>query len=125
MRKRGRPSPRQMLNELDRTPLRPAEQFLEPPLALDQRQVAQIDAVMLDQIERVQHRLMAAALAPQRMEVRRPVVASDLEAIQMREKAKRLPAGAERDELLKKARRLDVASELDNWLSSPGLKPPS
>jgi hypothetical protein len=48
-----------------------------------------------------------------------------LEAIQLREKAKRLPAGAERDELLKEARRLDVASELDNWLSSPGLKPPS
>jgi hypothetical protein len=48
-----------------------------------------------------------------------------LEAIQLREKARRLPIGAEREELLKKARRLDVASELDEWLSSPGLKPPS
>jgi hypothetical protein len=28
-----------MLNELDRSPLGPAEQLLEPPLALDQRQV--------------------------------------------------------------------------------------
>jgi len=30
-----------------------------------------------DQVEREQHRLMAPALAPQRMEVRRPVVAGD------------------------------------------------
>ena len=32
---------------------------------------------MFDQVEREQHRLMAPALAPQRMEVRRPVVADD------------------------------------------------
>ena len=32
---------------------------------------------MLDQVEGVQHRLMAPALAPQRMEVRRAVVAGD------------------------------------------------
>jgi hypothetical protein len=50
----------QMLNELDRAPLGPAEQSGEPPLALDQRQVAQVVAVMLDQIEGVQHRLMAS-----------------------------------------------------------------
>ena len=49
----------------------------EPPLALDQRQVAQVVAVMLDQVEGEQHRLMAPALAPQRMEVRRAVVAGD------------------------------------------------
>ena len=29
---------------------------------------------MLDQVERVQHRLVAPAFAPQRMEVQRPVV---------------------------------------------------
>ena len=33
---------------------------------------------MLDQVEGVQHRLMAAAAAPQRMKVRRPVVVGDL-----------------------------------------------
>jgi hypothetical protein len=47
------------------------------------------------------------------------------EAIQLREKAKIMPAGAERDELLRKARRLDVAAQMDNWLSSPELKPPT
>jgi len=48
-----------MLHKLDRPPLGPAEQLLEPPLALDQRQVAQVLAVMLDQVEGEQHRLMA------------------------------------------------------------------
>jgi hypothetical protein len=31
-----------MLNELDRSPLGPADQFEEPPLALDQRQVVNL-----------------------------------------------------------------------------------
>jgi hypothetical protein len=44
------------------------------------------------------------------------------EAIRLREKAKRMPAGALRDELLKKAARLEL---IDNWLSSQELKPPS
>jgi hypothetical protein len=35
----GRAIAGQMLNELDRPSLGPAEQLLEPPLALDQRQV--------------------------------------------------------------------------------------
>jgi len=48
-----------------------------------------------------------------------------LEAMSLREKAEKLPAGTERDDLLKKARRLDVATQLDKWLSSPGLKSPS
>ena len=66
-----------MLNELDGAPLGPAEQLLEPPLALDQRQVAQITAVMLDQVEGEQHHLMSPALAPQRVVVRRAVVADN------------------------------------------------
>ena len=49
----------------------------EPPLALDQRQGAQVVAVELEQVEGVQHRLMAPALAAQRTEVRCPVVAGD------------------------------------------------
>jgi hypothetical protein len=36
---------RQMLNEPDGPPLGPAEQSGEPPLALDQRQVAQIRSI--------------------------------------------------------------------------------
>ena len=45
--------------------------------AFDQRQVAQIVAVMLQQVEREQHRFMCPVFTPQRMEVRRPVVAGD------------------------------------------------
>lgn len=51
----------------------PADEPLEPPLALDQRQVAQIIAVALDQVEGVQHRLMGPALASQRVKIRCPV----------------------------------------------------
>ena len=54
---------RQMLDKPDGSPLGLAEQLLEPPLALDQRQVAQVDAIVLDQVEGVQHRLMTPALA--------------------------------------------------------------
>ena len=39
--------------------------------------VAQVFAVTLDQVEGDKHRLMATVLAPQGMEVRRPVVAGD------------------------------------------------
>jgi hypothetical protein len=45
----------------------------KPPLALEQRQAAQAIAVMLQQVEGVQHGLTAPALAPQRMKVRRAV----------------------------------------------------
>jgi hypothetical protein len=68
---------RQMLNEPDGSPLGSPEQLLEPPLALDQRLVAQIVAVKLDQVEREQHRLMTPPFAPQRVEVRQPVVTGD------------------------------------------------
>ena len=46
-----------------------ADQFFEPLLALDQRQVAQVVAVLLDQVEGVQHCLMTPVSAPQRTEV--------------------------------------------------------
>ena len=67
----------QMLNELDRTPLGPAEQLGEPSLTLDQWQAAQTVPAMPDQVEGVQHHLTSPASVPQRMEVRRPVVAGD------------------------------------------------
>ena len=49
----------------------------EPLLALDQRQVAQVGTVVLQQVEGVQHRLWTPPLAPQRPEVRHPVVSGD------------------------------------------------
>jgi hypothetical protein len=42
-----------VLSEPDEAPLGLADQFGEPSLALDQRQVAQVVAVMLDQVEGV------------------------------------------------------------------------
>jgi len=53
MGKRGWAIARQTLDEPDRSPLGPADQLGEPPLALDQRQVAQVSAVVLDQVEGV------------------------------------------------------------------------
>jgi hypothetical protein len=53
MGEHGRTVARQMFDEPDRAPLGPADQSGEPPLALDQRQVAQVVAVMLDQVEGV------------------------------------------------------------------------
>jgi hypothetical protein len=49
----------------------------EPPFALDQRQLAQVVAVMPDQVEGVQHHLTASSSVSQRMEVWRPVVVGD------------------------------------------------
>jgi hypothetical protein len=47
-----------------------AEQLGELPLALQQRHVAKVVALMFDQIEREQYRLVIAASAPQRIELR-------------------------------------------------------
>jgi hypothetical protein len=45
------------------------------------------------------------------------------------ERAKReaatLPPGKEREGLLRRARQLETASHINQWLSSPGLKPPT
>lgn len=47
------------------------------------------------------------------------------DAINLRLQAKGMPAGIRRSELLRKARQIDVAGEINNWLSPPGLQPPS
>lgn len=47
------------------------------------------------------------------------------EAINLRLQAKGMPVGIRRSELLRKARQIDVAGEINNWLSSPGLQPPT
>ena len=44
----------QMLTEMDGLPLGPAQQSGQPLLAFQQRQVAQVRAVMLQQVKRVQ-----------------------------------------------------------------------
>jgi hypothetical protein len=46
-------------------------------------------------------------------------------ALAMRERAEALPAGVERDQLLKQARNADTTAHLDDWVSSPGLRPPT
>jgi hypothetical protein len=57
---------RQMLIEADRV-LGLAEQFRELPLAIQERRIVQVAALMLDQVEREQHRAMVAAAAGQRV----------------------------------------------------------
>jgi len=47
------------------------------------------------------------------------------EAINLRLQANGMPAGVRRTALLRKARQIDVAGEIYNWMSSPGLQPPT
>jgi hypothetical protein len=42
-----------------------------------------------------------------------------------KKEAAKLPYGRERDELLRMARQLETASQVNDWLSSPGLAPPT
>ena len=47
-----------------------------------------------------------------------------LEAIKLKETAKRLQPGSRRQALLRKAREAEIAASITAWISSPGLKPP-
>jgi hypothetical protein len=47
------------------------------------------------------------------------------EAERLREEAKLLPPGAERDQLIRKARQAETGSHMSEWLTSPGLQPPT
>ena len=48
------------------------------------------------------------------------------EAKRFRDEAERTkPPGPERDLLIRKARQADTAAHIDQWVSSPGLRPPS
>jgi hypothetical protein len=47
------------------------------------------------------------------------------EAKRFRDEAETKPPGPERDLLIRKARQADTAAHIDQWLSSPGLRPPS
>jgi hypothetical protein len=46
-------------------------------------------------------------------------------AQETRRTARSLPPGKERQILLKKARQTEAAANIEQWLSSPGLKPPT
>ena len=47
------------------------------------------------------------------------------QAKRLREEAKLLPPGALREEILRKARQAEIGSHVSEWLTSPGLQPPS
>jgi hypothetical protein len=47
------------------------------------------------------------------------------EAKRLRTEAKLLPPGAARDELIRRARQAETGSHMCEWLSSPGLQPPT
>jgi hypothetical protein len=47
------------------------------------------------------------------------------EAKRLRAEAENLPPGRERDHLLRQARQTDAAAHMNDWVSSPGLRPPS
>jgi hypothetical protein len=48
-----------------------------------------------------------------------------MEAKRLRLKAENKPSGPERDDLLKKVSQVETALRIANWVSSPGLKPPT
>ena len=47
------------------------------------------------------------------------------EVQRLTEQAQMMPAGQDRDALLKKARQAKIAADISQWLSSPGLQPPT
>jgi hypothetical protein len=42
-----------------------------------------------------------------------------------KQEAEKLPYGKKKNQLLRKARQLETASQISQWLSSPGLQPPT
>jgi hypothetical protein len=46
-------------------------------------------------------------------------------ALQARKQAQEMRPGPERDALMKRARQLDIACHVNEWLTSPGLQPPT
>ena len=42
-----------------------------------------------------------------------------------KQEAEKLPYGKKKNQLLQKARQLETASQISQWLSSPGLQPPT
>lgn len=47
------------------------------------------------------------------------------EAARLKEAAAQLPPGPQRELYLRRARRAETASHINEWLTSPGLQPPT
>jgi hypothetical protein len=47
-----------------------------------------------------------------------------LEAVRLKQTAKRLKPGSKRQAMLRKAREAEIAASITAWISSPGLKAP-
>jgi hypothetical protein len=47
------------------------------------------------------------------------------EAVLFREEAEKLPHGTQRELYLRRARQAETASHINDWLTSPGLQPPT
>lgn len=47
------------------------------------------------------------------------------QAKRLRQEARGIPPGIERDRLIRRARQAEVAMHMNEWLSSPGLQPPT
>lgn len=47
------------------------------------------------------------------------------QAKRLRQAARGIPPGVERDRLIRRARQAEVAAHMNEWLSSPGLQPPT
>lgn len=47
------------------------------------------------------------------------------EAQKLRKRAEQLPSGFERESMLRRARQDEIAIHLAEWLTSPGLRPPT
>jgi hypothetical protein len=47
------------------------------------------------------------------------------EAQRLREQARQMPQGPEREHMLRKARQTETAAHMSEWLTSPGLQPPT
>jgi hypothetical protein len=43
----------------------------------------------------------------------------------LRKEAQGTPPGVKRDDLMRRARQIETASHIKEWLSSPGLQPPT
>jgi hypothetical protein len=47
------------------------------------------------------------------------------QAKRLRKEAQGTPPGVERDKLIRRARQAETAAHIQQWLSSPGLQPPT
>ena len=47
------------------------------------------------------------------------------QAKRLRQEARGIPPGVERDRLIRRARQAELAAHMSDWLSSPGLQPPT